>query len=145
MARTAGDIIEGKDLMVYTGSGTDTWVPQAFATSHTITYSTETKERLTKDSPGGNPEKRINKVTVSIKTEALSAVGDSTKSKLLAAMKAKELVKLKYGFASEQTGDSYEEGEFVIDSLEETSKAGEDVTYSASFSSSGEVTTKSKA
>ena len=63
---------------------------------------------------------------------------------MLAAMKAKSLVKLKYGFAQEETGDDYEEGEFAIDSLEETSQAGEDVTYSAQFSSSGEVVTKQK-
>ena len=61
-------------------------------------------------------------------------------------MKEKKNILLKYGLAAavEQTGDEYEEGEFVIESLEETSQAGEDVTYSAQFSSSGEIVTKQK-
>ncbi len=59
-------------------------------------------------------------------------------------MKAKKNIKLKYGLANEEAGDEYEEGEFVIDSLEETSQAGDDVTYSSQFSSSGEVVTKQK-
>ncbi|RGP09268.1 phage tail tube protein [Parabacteroides gordonii] len=148
MAHKDGEVMDGRDLMLYINTGgsggNPTWEAQALATNHTITYSTETKERLTKDSPGGNPEKRITKVTVSIKADALRAFGDTAKKYLLAAMKAKSLVKLKYGFAQEETGDDYEEGEFAIDSLEETSQAGEDVTYSAQFSSSGEVVTKQK-
>ena len=109
-----------------------------------IGYNTETKERLTKDSPGGNPEKRITSVTVTIKADALRAFGDKDKKLLLKTMKEKKNVLLKYGFAEadEQEGDDYEEGEFVIDSLEETSQVGEDVTYSAQFSSSGDVQTK---
>lgn len=141
--------MDGRDLMLYINtaenSGTPTWKAQALATSHTITYNTETKERLTKDSPGGNPKKRITAVKVTIKADALRSFGDSDKKRLLAAMKAKQNILLKYGFAAEETGDEYEEGEFVIDSLEEVSQAGEDVTYSAQFSSSGEVETKQKA
>jgi len=83
---------------------------------------------------------------VTIKADALRSFGDSDKKLLLKTMKQKKNVMLKYGFAEadEQTGDDYEEGEFVIDSLEETSQAGEDVTYSAQFSSSGDVVTKQK-
>lgn len=146
MAHKEGEVMDGRDLMLYidtSDSGTQpAWEAQALATSHTITYNTETKERLTKDSPGGNPEKRVTSVGVQIKADALRAFGDSAKPLLLAAMKAKKNIKLKYGFAEETTGDTYEEGMFVIDSLEETPQAGEDVSYSAQFSSSGEVLTK---
>lgn len=146
MAHEKGEVMDGRDLMLYIdtsgNAATPKWEAQALATSHTITYSSETKERLTKDSPGGNPEKRITSVKVQIKADALRAFGDSAKVLLLAAMKAKKNIKLKYGFTAEATGDSYEEGMFAIDSLEETSQAGEDVTYSAQFSSSGEVVTK---
>jgi len=147
MAHTAGEVIEGKDLMLYINTSTTdvaAYTAQAMATNHTITYNSETKERLTKDSPGGNPEKRVTKTNVTIKADALSTFGGTAKKFLLAALKAKKLVKLKYGFAVEDTGDEYEEGDFVIDSLEETSQVGEDVTYSAQFSSSGEVITKTK-
>lgn len=136
-------------LYVNTGESNEspTWQAQAMALSHTITYSTETKERLTKDSPGGNSEKRITSVKVSIKAEALRSFGDKDKKLLLKAMKEKKNVYLKYGFteADEQAGDDYEEGSFVITSLEETSQAGEDVSYSAQFESSGEILTKQKA
>ncbi len=150
MARQEGEPLDGRNLMLYINTSEDpdspSWKAQALATSHTITYNTETKERLTKDSPGGNPEKRITSVTVTIKADALRSFGDSDKKLLLKTMKQKKNVMLKYGFAEadEQTGDDYEEGEFVIDSLEETSQAGEDVTYSAQFSSSGDVVTKQK-
>lgn len=59
-------------------------------------------------------------------------------------MKSREAVKLKYGFAQEEAGDKYEEGLFVITSLEQTSAAGEDATYSATFENSGEVKTSTK-
>lgn len=51
MSRKAGDIIEGRDLMMYINTAADNastpvFTPQAAATSHTITYSGETKERI---------------------------------------------------------------------------------------------------
>lgn len=140
--------MDGRDLMLYINTSEDSsnpeWKAQALATNHVITYTTETKERLTKDSPGGNPEIRITAVKVVIKADALRSFGDADKKLLLATMKAKKNILLKYSFAAEETGDEYEEGEFAIDSLEETSQAGEDVTYSAQFSSSGAVETKQK-
>lgn len=150
MARQTGNIIEGRDLMLYvevlTGDAT-TYVPQAAATSHTITYTGETKERVTKDTANGAfSEKKVTKLGVSIKCEALVSFGDAAGyDKLLDIMKKREAVKLKYGFAQEEAGDKYEEGMFVITSLEQTSAAGEDATYSATFENSGEVSTTTKA
>lgn len=150
MARTNGDIIEGRDLMLYINTAADTatptYTPQAAATSHTITYSGETKERVTKDTANGAySEKKVTKLGVSIKCEALVSFGDTAGyDKLLAVMKSREAVKLKYGFAQEEAGDKYEEGLFVITSLEQTSAAGEDATYSATFENSGEVKTSTK-
>lgn len=140
--------MDGRDLMVYldvsSSSDSPDYEPQALATTHTVTWATETKERLTKDSPGGNPEKRITAVNVTIRTDALRAKGDTQRDALLDAMNAKKLVKLKYGYRQDEegTGDIYYEGMFVIDQLEESSTAGDDVTYSASFSSSGAIEKK---
>lgn len=151
MARKLGDIIEGRDLMLYVNTGsnaaTPTYTPQAAATSHTITYSGETKERMTKDTAqGAYSEKKVTKLGVSIKCEALTSYGDvAGYDKLLEVFKTREPVKLKYGFAQEEAGDKYEEGLFVITSLEQTSPAGEDATYSATFENSGSVETKTKA
>ena len=150
MAKEEGEVLDGRDLMVYIDTGSEPSTPQyeaqALATEHTVTWATETKERLTKDSPGGNPEKRITKVTVTIRTSALRAKGDTQRDLLLDAMNAKKLVKLKYGMRSDEeaTGDVYYEGMFAIDSLEENTTAGDDASYTAQFSSSGEVEKKTK-
>jgi len=148
MARKPGDIIEGRDLMLYINTGsesTPTYTPQAAATSHTITYSGETKERVTKDTGNGAySEKKVTKLGVSIKCEALVSFGDAAGyDKLLGVMKSREAVKLKYGFSETQSGEKYEEGMFVITSMEQTSAAGEDATYSATFENTGAVETKS--
>lgn len=90
--------MDGRNLMLYINTAetneSPVWQAQALATSHTITYNTETKERLTKDSPGGNPEKRITSVTVTIKADALRAFGDKDKKLLLKTMKEKKNVLL---------------------------------------------------
>ncbi len=150
MARKAGDIIEGRDLMLYVNtaadSATPTYTPQAAATSHTVTYTGETKERITKDTGNGAySEKKVTKLGVSIKCEALVSFGDTAGyDKLLEVFKSREPVKLKYGFTEEASGDKYEEGMFVITSMEQSSPAGEDATYSATFENSGPVETKTK-
>lgn len=147
MARTNGDIIEGRDLMLFMNVGTaaaPSYRPQAAATSHTVSYSGETKERTTKDTASGAySKKKVTKLSVSIKCEALVSYGDAAGyDAILAAYKAREEVMLKYGFANDDAGEDYEEGMFVITALEQTSPAGEDATYSATFENSGEVKTK---
>lgn len=135
-------------LYIVEGDGSSaTYTPQAAATSHTITYSGETKERVTKDTANGAySEKKVTKLGVSIKCEALVSFGDAAGyDKLLSVMKNREAVKLKYGFAQEETGGKYEEGMFIITSIEQTSAAGEDATYSATFENTGSVETKTKA
>ena len=150
MERQNGDIVEGRDLMLYLNTGasgeTPTYTPQAAATSHTITYSAETKERVTKDTKNGAfSNKTVTKLGVSIKSDCLVSVGDAAGwDKLLATFKARKPIKLKYGFVDEKNGDSYEEGMFVITSLEQNSPADEDASYSATFENDGAVETKSK-
>lgn len=148
MAKKQGDYIEGRDLMLYVDTSeteqTPTWEPTAAATSHTISYSGETKERVTKDtSNGAFSEKTVTKLSVSISCEALTVFGAKMGfDKLLALMKARKPIKLKYGFATADSGDSYEEGMFVITSLEQSSPADDDATYSATFENTGMVETK---
>lgn len=148
MDRKQGDIIEGRDLMLYIDTGSDEsnpqYTPQAAATSHTITYSGETKERVTKDTKNGAfSSRRVTKLSVSIKTEALVSFGDSAGyAKLLEIMKSRKPVKLKYSYAEESSGDTYEEGMFVITQLEQNTPASDDASYSASFENDGVVETK---
>ena len=136
--------------MLYANTGTSdeapTYTATAAAKSHSINYSGETKERVTKDTGSGAwSEKRVTKLGVSIKVEALTVYNvDCGYDKLLEIMKSRQPVLLKYGFKEEETGDTYEEGKFVITSLEKNDPADDDSTYSASFENSGEVTTKKK-
>ena len=149
MTKQKGDYIEGRDIMLYANTGTSdetpTYTATAAAKSHSINYSGETKERVTKDTGSGAwSEKRVTKLGVSIKVEALTVYVDCGYDKLLEIMKSRQPVLLKYGFKEEETGDTYEEGKFVITSLEKNDPADDDSTYSASFENSGEVTTKKK-
>ena len=134
--------------MLYINTGTvqtPVWTAIANATSHQISYSAETKERKTKsDASGLWNKKRVTKLGTSIKCDALCSHDSYSRKELLAAFKAAAEVLLKYGFSDETTGDDYEEGLFIIESLEETSAVGEDATFSASFGNSGEVETKTK-
>lgn len=150
MTKQKGDYIEGRDIMLYANTGTSdeepTYTATAAAKSHSINYSGETKERVTKDTGSGAwSEKRVTKLGVSIKVEALTVYNvDCGYDKLLEIMKSRQPVLLKYGFKEEETGDTYEEGKFVITRLEKNDPADDDSTYSASFENSGEVTTKKK-
>jgi TP901-1 family phage major tail protein len=146
MARTNGDIIEGRDLMMFVNTGTaeaPEYTPQAAATNHTITYSGETKERMTKDTEVGAYSKRkVTKLAVTIKCDALTSFGDEAGyDKLLAVFKSREEIKLRYGFKEPAAGDKCEEGMFIITNLEQSSQAGEDSTYTATFENSGAVET----
>jgi TP901-1 family phage major tail protein len=147
MARQAGDIIEGRDLMLYMNTAAvgdeAVYSPQAAATSHTITYTGETKERVTKDSANGAySQKKVTKLSVTIKCDALVSYNAAAGyDKMLAAFKSREAVKLKYAFIDEQAGEKHEEGMFVITNLEQASPAGEDATYSATFENTGAVET----
>ena len=147
MAKEKGQYIEGRDLMLFIDTGSDgspKWTPTAAATSHQISYSGETKERVTKDTGNGAfSQKTVTKLSVSITCEALKTFNaDCGFDSLLVLMKARKPVKLKYGFAQEESSDKYEEGMFVITSLEESSPADDDASYSATFENSGVVETK---
>lgn len=151
MAKVKGSYVEGRDLMLYVNTATTdenpTWVKTAAATSHTISYSGETKERVTKDTGNGAfSEKSVTKLSCSITCEALTTFNtDMGYEKLLAIMKARKPVKLKYGYSETETGVTYEEGLFVITSLEQSSPADDDATYSSTFENTGIVETKTEA
>lgn len=142
--------MEGRDLMLYVNTAetneNPTYKAQAAATNHTITYSGETKKRVTKDSSNGAfSNVKVTNLSVTIKSDCLVSIGDSAGwEKLLAVFKLRKPVKLKYGFAAEEQGDDYEEGLFVITGLEQTSSATDDAQYSATFENDGAVETKKK-
>lgn len=126
------------------GTATPTYTPVAHSSSHTIDYAAETKDRKTKDT-GVWAVKVVTGLSASISCEALqtydAVVG---KEKLLDLMLSRTPVKAKYSHAVEQVGDVYYEGTFVITSVNDSTPAEGDATYSVKMESSGEITKKSK-
>ena len=141
-------IKDGKDIMVYVNTGTDetpSWSPTAAATSHKISSTSEKKTRKTKDSTGLYSDSRVVGLSQTITVDALSGDGAASYDALYAMWKAAKPVKLKYSTTAEASGDKYEEGLYIIDTLEETSPADDDATYSATFSNAGAIESKTVA
>lgn len=150
MARTG--IIEGKDIMVFIDpAGGTAYKRTAAATSHKISHKAETKsnKRVTKDSEASKwTHKQVVGFSTTISVNALRSAtveGGTGYAEMLQAYKTGNPVKLKYGFASEEAGDTYEEGLFIIASMDEDTPAEGDATWQASFESSGEVKTVASA
>ena len=149
MARTAG-YVDGSELMLFvdtsTGGATATYKPTLAAKSHKVSYKTSTKEIVTKDTVGGKWKHRsVSSVDVSISVDALTRVGEATNgvsdTELMKMLKDAKSVKLRFGFKASSTGDTCEEGLFVVTALDQTSNAGEETSYSATFENDGEVKT----
>lgn len=148
MPRKEG-VVEGNDLMLYVntaaaGSSTPTWEATAHATSHSIAFSVGTKERKTKTT-GKWSKLIVTGNSCEIKCEALVAYKDGYGySDLKKLHKAGTPVMLKFAHVELAAQDEYEEGEFLITNIDESSGAGEDATYSATFKNHGEVVTKTQ-
>lgn len=116
-------------------------------TSHTTTYSSETKDRAVKplaSDASGNAglykEKTVTGLSVQVKCEGLRFYGETESGlkSLLSKWKVGGFVELK-GFARGNDTAPYMSGKFVISSLEESAPAGDDTTYSATFDNTGAV------
>lgn len=155
MAANTG-IIDGGDIMLYVNTGTSetpVWTPGAHCTEHKISHSAEIRKRLTKDT-GKFSQKRAGEQTTTITVSALTTYGSHSYFELRALMLAGTPVLLKYSGrpaadvtagkaeVAEQAGDKYEQGEFLIASLERTDAKNADSTMSATFENSGEIEIK---
>lgn len=138
MATTTG-YINGSDLLIKVGGKA-----VGHCTSGTITYNSETKERAVKPvetaaiSAGLWKGKGVSGLSVSISFEGLRFYNDTENgyeqiAPLWGAGDSVEVECIKRG---EET--AYLKGKFVIASLEETSPAQDDATYSGSLESDGE-------
>lgn len=132
--------INGSDLLLSIGGKA-----VGHCSSHTLTFNSETKDRAVKPvataskSSGFWKDKGVTSLSISISAEGLRYY-DETESGYteIGALWGKgttvEVTAYKRG------GDTspYVQGNFVIDSLEETSPAQDDATYSVSLSNVGE-------
>lgn len=118
------------------------WKVLLGAKSHKRQVKANTKSIVDKDTENSKFQKKsVKTVDVSISVDCFVKLGEDGISAAEIddlCMQGKE-VKLRYGYRTAQTGDTYVEGFFIIDSFEESSQAQEEMTFTASFSNSGEV------
>lgn len=136
----------GSDMLLYIGDTDTNAKAIGHCTTHTATFTSETKERAVKPlasasiSAGLWKQKGVTSLSVSITAEGL-VFYDETESgyKTLAALwKAGKSVAVKC-MERENSDTPYLSGNFVIASLEQTSPAQDDATYSITLENDGEV------
>ena len=121
--------INGSDILLSIGGKA-----VGHCTTHTITFNSETKDRAVKPaadqsySAGLWKGKGVTGLSISISAEGLRFYGESENVAVL---------------AYEREGDAspYLSGNFIITSIEETSPAQDDATYTVNLESDGEPTT----
>ena len=134
--------INGSDLLMSIGGNAC-----GHSTSHTTTYTSETKDRAVKpaasetaETDGLWKEKTVTGLSVQVKCEGLRYYGETETG--MAAILPKwakgDKVELK-GFLRGSDDAPYMSGQFIISSIEESSPAGDDATYSVTFDNSGKV------
>ena len=140
MAETNGSYINGSDLLLKVGGAAI-----GHCTSHTLTFNSETKDRAVKPvasaakSAGLWKGKGVTGMSISISFEGLRFYNETENGfEELASQWGKgESVEVE---AFKRAGDAtpYVKGKFVIASLEETSPAQDDATYTGSLENDGE-------
>ena len=135
--------INGSDILLSVGGKAI-----GHCTSHTLTFNSETKDRAVKPaaaesvSTGLWKGKGVTGLSISISAEGLRYYGESENGwdELSALWGAGAPIAVK-AFRRDNDANPYLEGNFVITSLEESSPAQDDATYSISLENDGEPTT----
>lgn len=132
--------INGSDLLLSVGGSAI-----GHCTSHTLTFNSETKDRAVKPlaskakSAGLWKEKGVTSMSISVSAEGLRFYGEPESGyEQLAALWGKgESVDVQ-AFKRGSDSDPYLKGKFVISSIEETSPAQDDATYTINLENDGE-------
>lgn len=135
--------INGSDLLLKVGEGA-----VGHCTTHTLTFNSETKDRAVKPlataakSAGLWKGKGVTGLSISISAEGLRFYEESESGfeEISALWGAGQSVSVE-AFEREKDETPYLKGQFVITSIEETSPAQDDVTYSISLENDGEPDT----
>lgn len=135
--------VNGSDLLLSVGGKA-----VGHCTSHTLTFNSETKDRAVKPAASASYSsglwkgKGVTGLSISISAEGLRFYGESENGfdEIAAKWGVGQSVEVK---AFEREGDAapYVSGNFIIASIEETSPAQDDATYSISLESDGEPAT----
>ena len=143
MALPQTGYINGSDLLLSVGGKA-----VGHCTSHTLTFNSETKDRAVKPaastsySSGLWKGKGVTGLSISISAEGLRFYGETENGfdEIGAKWGKGQAVEVK-AFQREGDENPYVVGNFIIASIEETSPAQDDATYSISLESDGEPTT----
>lgn len=140
MAKPTTGYVNGSNLLLSVGGKA-----VGHCTSHTLTFNSETKDRAVKPaasngySAGLWKAKGVTGLSISISAEGLRFYGETESgfTEIAAKWGVGSSVEV---LAYEREGDAtpYVKGNFVIASIEETSPAQDDATYSISLESDGE-------
>lgn len=136
----ADSYINGSDLLLKVGGKAI-----GHCTSHSINFNSETKDRAVKPtadkgkSSGLWKGKGVTGLSISISAEGLRFITEAENGySELAPMWGKGQSVDVEAFMREADGTPYLKGKFIISSLEETSPAQDDATYSISLENDGE-------
>lgn len=140
MALPSTGYINGSDILLSIGGKA-----VGHCTSHTTTFNSETKDRSVKPaasapySSGLWKGKGVTSLSISISAEGLRFYNESENGfdEISALWGAGQHVEVK-AFEREGDANPYLQGNFVITSIEETSPAQDDATYSINLENDGE-------
>lgn len=142
MALPTTGYINGSDLLLSVGGKA-----VGHCTSHTLTFNSETKDRAVKPAASANYSsglwkgKGVTGLSISISAEGLRFYGETENGfdEIGSKWGKGQAIEVK-AFQREGDENPYVVGNFIIASIEETSPAQDDATYSISLESDGEPT-----
>ncbi len=139
MADTS-NYVNGSDLLLSVGSKAI-----GHCTTHTLTFNSETKDRAVKPlsskakTAGLWKEKGVTSMSISVSAEGLRFYNETENGyEQLAALWGKGQSVEVIGFQRGSDDSPYLKGKFVISSIEETSPAQDDATYTINLENDGE-------
>ena len=140
MALPTTGYINGSDLLLSVGGKA-----VGHCTSHTLTFNSETKDRTVKPAASASYSsglwkgKGVTGLSISISAEGLRFYGETENGfdEIGAKWGKGQTVEVK-AFQREGDENPYVVGNFIIASIEETSPAQDDATYSISLENDGE-------
>lgn len=140
MAVPQSGYVNGSDLLLSIGGKA-----VGHCTSHTLTFNSETKDRGVKPPASAGytsglwKGKGVTGLSISISAEGLRFYGETENgySEIASKWGTGQSVEVK-AFEREGDADPYVVGNFVITSLEETSPAQDDATYTVNLENDGE-------
>ena len=139
MADTS-NYVNGSDLLLSVGGKAI-----GHCTTHTLTFNSETKDRAVKPlstkakTAGLWKEKGVTSMSISVSAEGLRFYNETENGyEQLAALWGKGQSVEVLGFQRDSDDSPYLKGKFVISSIEETSPAQDDATYTINLENDGE-------